>query len=203
MQYEQIWDAIDKLAKQNGLSLSGLAKKSGLDPTTFNKSKRLRDDGKKRWPSLESLNKILSTCHMDFADFYFLAENKPIRQPSTLPHVYLSALGQSDCNAFDTSVWGKIDSPSFSENTYVVNLDSRSYEPLYNFGTTLVLEKRSEIRQKDRILILLKSGEIMIKEFLYRTDNVITVCSLTKHSNISEINISDIKLLNRIIWASQ
>ena len=140
---------------------------------------------------------------MDFADFYFLAENKPIRQPSTLPHVYLSALGQSDCNAFDTSVWGKIDSPSFSENTYVVNLDSRSYEPLYNFGTTLVLEKRSEIRQKDRILILLKSGEIMIKEFLYRTDNVITVCSLAKHSNISEINISDIKLLNRIIWASQ
>ena len=60
MQYEQIWDAIDKLAKQNGLSLSGLAKKSGLDPTIFNKSKRLRHDGKKRWPSLESLNKILT-----------------------------------------------------------------------------------------------------------------------------------------------
>lgn len=203
MQYEQIWDAIDKLAKQNGLSLSGLAKKSGLDPTIFNKSKRLRHDGKKRWPSLESLNKILTTCHTDFADFYLLAENKPIRQPRTLPYIVLSSLSQPDFDRFDTTVWEKIDSPCFSENTYLVNLDSRSYEPLYNFGSTLVLEKRSEIRQKDRILILLKNGDVMIKEFLYRADNKITVCSLLKPARISELNISDIRLLNRIVWASQ
>ena len=203
MQYEQIWDAIDKLAKQNGLSLSGLAKKSGLDPTIFNKSKRLRHDGKKRWPSLESLNKILTTCHTDFADFYLLAENKPIRQPRTLPYIVLSSLSQPDFDRFDTTVWETIDSPCFSENTYLVNLDSRSYEPLYNFGSTLVLEKRSEIRQKDRILILLKNGDVMIKEFLYRADNKITVCSLLKPARISELNISDIRLLNRIVWASQ
>ena len=203
MQYEQIWDAIDKLAKQNGLSLSGLAKKSGLDPTIFNKSKRLRHDGKKRWPSLESLNKILTTCHTDFADFYLLAENKPIRQPRTLPYIVLSSLSQPDFDRFDTTVWEKIDSPCFSENTYLVNLDSRSYEPLYNFGSTLVLEKRSEIRQKDRILILLKNGDVMVKEFLYRVDNKITVCSLLKPARISELNISDIRLLNRIVWASQ
>ena len=203
MQYEQIWDAIDKLAKQNGLSLSGLAKKSGLDPTIFNKSKRLRHDGKKRWPSFESLNKILTTCHTDFADFYLLAENKPIRQPRTLPYIVLSSLSQPDFDRFDTTVWEKIDSPCFSENTYLVNLDSRSYEPLYNFGSTLVLEKRSEIRQKDRILILLKNGDVMIKEFLYRADNKITVCSLLKPARISELNISDIRLLNRIVWASQ
>ncbi len=203
MQYEQIWDAIDKLAKQNGLSLSGLAKKSGLDPTIFNKSKRLRHDGKKRWPSLESLNKILTTCHTDFADFYLLAENKPIRQPRTLPYIVLSSLSQPDFDRFDTTVWEKIDSPCFSENTYLVNLDSRSYEPLYNFGSTLVLEKRSEIRQKDRILILLKNGDVMIKEFLYRADNKITVCSLLKPARISDLNISDIRLLNRIVWASQ
>ena len=51
MKYEQVWEAVDKLAKINGLSPSGLAKKAGLDATTFNKSKRTRPDGKKRWHS--------------------------------------------------------------------------------------------------------------------------------------------------------
>lgn len=52
MKYEQVWEAVDKLANINGLSPSGLAKKAGLDATTFNKSKRTRPDGKKggrRW----------------------------------------------------------------------------------------------------------------------------------------------------------
>lgn len=52
MKYEQVWDAVDKLARAHGLSPSGLAKKAGLDATTFNKSKRIRPDGKKdglRW----------------------------------------------------------------------------------------------------------------------------------------------------------
>lgn len=48
MKYEQVWDAVDKLARAHGLSPSGLAKKAGLDATTFNKSKRIRPDGKKK-----------------------------------------------------------------------------------------------------------------------------------------------------------
>lgn len=203
MKYERIWNAIDKIAKQNGLSLSGLAKKSGLDPTAFNKSKRIRADGKKRWPSLESLSKVLSTCHMDFVDFCCLIENDPIRWPCTLPYIFLSSMCQQDCNCFDFSSWGKIDSPSFSENTYLINLDSHSFEPIYSCGSILILEKYSEIRQKDRVLILLKSGTVLIKEFLFRSENVITVSSLSKHSHISEIEVNSIKLLNRIIWASQ
>ena len=52
--HEQIWNALDRLAGRAGLSASGLAKKSGLDPTTFNKSKRITADGRERWPSTES-----------------------------------------------------------------------------------------------------------------------------------------------------
>lgn len=66
MKYEQIWSAVDKLARINGLSPSGLAKKAGLDATTFNKSKRIRPDGKQRWPSLDSINKILEVCNIGF-----------------------------------------------------------------------------------------------------------------------------------------
>ena len=40
-------------------SASGLAKRAGLDPTSFNKSKRVTGEGRPRWPSTESLAKVL------------------------------------------------------------------------------------------------------------------------------------------------
>src|SRR5439155_16935581 len=58
--HAQIWTALDRLAARAGLSPSGLAKKSGLDPTTFNKSKRMTSDGRARWPSTESVAKALT-----------------------------------------------------------------------------------------------------------------------------------------------
>jgi hypothetical protein len=49
----QVWAALDRLAERAGLSPSGLARRPGLDPTTFNKSKRITPDGRERWPSTE------------------------------------------------------------------------------------------------------------------------------------------------------
>ncbi|HVQ11556.1 MAG TPA: helix-turn-helix transcriptional regulator, partial [Methyloceanibacter sp.] len=37
----KVWHAIDALARRYDLSPSGLAKKAGLDPTSFNPSKRV------------------------------------------------------------------------------------------------------------------------------------------------------------------
>jgi hypothetical protein len=45
--HAQIWTALDRLAALAGLSPSGLAKKSGLDPTAF-KSKRMTPDARAR-----------------------------------------------------------------------------------------------------------------------------------------------------------
>ncbi len=56
----QVWAALDRLAERTGLSPSGLARRSGLDPTTFNKSKRITPDGRERWPSTESVAKALA-----------------------------------------------------------------------------------------------------------------------------------------------
>ena len=60
MKHEDVWRALDTLAAENGLSASGLAKRSGLDPTTFNPSKRHMPNGRERWPSTESLAKVLA-----------------------------------------------------------------------------------------------------------------------------------------------
>src|SRR5436190_1872897 len=70
--HTQIWAAIDRLAARGGLSPSGLAKKAGLDPTTFNKSKRVTPDGRARWPSTESVSKALAATSTNVENFVSL-----------------------------------------------------------------------------------------------------------------------------------
>src|ERR1700759_3156427 len=73
--HPQIWRAIDALAARNGMSPSGLAKIAGLDPTTFNKSKRGTANGKLRWPSTESLAKVLAATGASLEDFVALVSD--------------------------------------------------------------------------------------------------------------------------------
>jgi len=75
--HAQIWSGLDRLAKAKGYSPSGLAKLSGLDPTSFNKSKRISPDGKPRWPSTESLSKVLSVTDMSLSDFVQYIDDMP------------------------------------------------------------------------------------------------------------------------------
>ncbi len=60
MTHSGMWHAIDRLAALMGLSCSGLAKACGLDPTTFNKSKRWSRDGKPRWLSMNTIAKVIA-----------------------------------------------------------------------------------------------------------------------------------------------
>lgn len=82
--HDQIWLAIDRLADSCGYSTSGLARKAGLDPTSFNKSKRFSSTGKPRWPSTESISKILQATHSTMSDLFSLIEggsSKTISSP--------------------------------------------------------------------------------------------------------------------------
>ena len=70
MTHNQIWHAIDMFARERGLSCSGLARKCGLDPTTFNKSKRLSVFGQERWPTMSSIAKVLNATNSKPADLF-------------------------------------------------------------------------------------------------------------------------------------
>ncbi len=124
MKYEQVWEAVDKLAKINGLSPSGLAKKAGLDATTFNKSKRTRPDGKKRWPSLDSLNKIIEVCNISFDEFFALAGNEnEDKIVHSIPYIECSRLLEGEktiCIDFRKNKWQRIRFPDGHDNLYVV-----------------------------------------------------------------------------------
>ncbi len=69
MTHDDIWKAIEKFAIEHNMSCSGLAKSSGLDPTTFNKSKRWSKEGQPRWPSTLSISKILTSKGSNMSEF--------------------------------------------------------------------------------------------------------------------------------------
>ncbi|WP_414476237.1 hypothetical protein [Microvirga sp. M2] len=81
--HQDLWDVIDLVAQQRGMSVSGLARKAGLDPTAFNKSKRVSPDGRDRWPSTETLAKILSCTEMDLSAFATLLRS--VQEQAGLP----------------------------------------------------------------------------------------------------------------------
>ena len=69
MTHKDIWQAIDNFASMQKMSCSKLAKISGMDATTFNKSKRCSKYGQPRWPSTSSIAKILNSTGKTVVDF--------------------------------------------------------------------------------------------------------------------------------------
>ena len=207
MKYEQVWDAVDKLARAHGLSPSGLAKKAGLDATTFNKSKRIRPDGKKRWPSLDSINKILDACNVTFEQFYSLIdEGLTPEMMNAVPYINYSRLGSEKeirDNCLVTDGWKRMHFPDASSNLYAIDIDVSDFEPFFKNGSAIIVAKNSEIRKNDRIVVILKNGDILIKEFVHRTPSTLVLCDLADSRKEMNVNLVDIELINRILWAGQ
>src|SRR6202163_2695242 len=97
--HAQIWAAIDALASLAGTSPSGLAKRAGLDPTTFNKSKRVTADQRQRWPSTESLAKCLAATGITLDQFVALIAGAPRGAARSVPMMGLAQAG--DGSHFD------------------------------------------------------------------------------------------------------
>jgi phage repressor protein C with HTH and peptisase S24 domain len=94
LSHPRVWAAIDRLAERYGFSASGLAKKAGLDPTSFNRSKRLGPDGRPRWPSTESIAKILHVTGASVEEYIALLDAKSSkRAPRPLPLIGFAEAG--------------------------------------------------------------------------------------------------------------
>src|SRR3981081_4070465 len=89
--HPQVWGAIDRLAARYGFSASGLAKKAGLDPTSFNRSKRITPEGRPRWPSTESIAKGVQASAPPIAEFVrLLSQKKGRRSAKPVPIIGLA-----------------------------------------------------------------------------------------------------------------
>lgn len=209
--YSEIWEGIENLADKEGLSLSGLAIKSGLDPTSFNKSKRLSPDGRKRWPSTESMNKVLEATNTTIFEFMELASESetPHARGQMIPLLGLAKAGRdgyfdSDGYPLGTDSWDGIEFPTIlAKKVYALEVSGDSMEPAYRDGDKLIVSPESEVRRGDRVVVKLKTGEVMVKELMRKTALHIELKSLNPQHPLIELNTSDVVWMTRVLWVSQ
>jgi phage repressor protein C with HTH and peptisase S24 domain len=79
--HAQIWAAIDAIAETQGMSASALAISAGLDATALSRSKRVGRDGRARWPSTETLSKILTVAGMELRALAAIVASLPEKAP--------------------------------------------------------------------------------------------------------------------------
>ena len=210
LSHARIWSAIDRLAERKRLSASGLARLAGLDPTTFNKSKRIAADGRPRWPSTESIAKVLDATGTDFAGFLGLAapaaRRRPVnRQVPLLGFAQAGAGGFFDDAGFPAgSGWDEVDFPaSARDNVFALQVTGDSMMPLYRHGDRLIVARDAACRKGDRVVVKTADGEVMAKILLKKTARSVDLASLNPAHPGRSFSLGDIEWIARIIWASQ
>jgi phage repressor protein C with HTH and peptisase S24 domain len=206
--HAQVWSAIDRLAARAGLSASGLARRAGLDPTTFNKSKRITAAGRARWPSTESISKALAATGTSIEAFVGLIQGggaTPTRGVPLLGFAEAGAGGYFDDGGFPAGTgWDEIAFPGVDDtHAYALDVSGQSMEPAYRDGDVILVSPAAPIRRGDRVVVKTRDGEVMAKELKRSTAKSIELKSLNVQHSDRTIANEDVLWVARILWASQ
>ncbi len=213
LSHGQIWAAIDRLAERKKLTASGLARRAGLDPTTFNRSKRVAADGRERWPSTESLAKILQATGTSIGEFLGLLGERPrrARTEASLRQVPLLGLAQAGAGGFFDDGgfpagqgWDQINYPGPNgDGAYALEVTGDSMTPLYRNGDVIIVSPSADCRRGDRVVVKTTEGEVMAKILQRKTAKMIELASFNPDHPNRTFAPAEIEWMARIVWASQ
>ena len=208
LMHAQVWSAIDRRAARAGLSASGLARRAGLDPTTFNKSKRITPAGRARWPSTESIAKALAATGTTMETFVALTQNGDSAPPRGLPLLGFAEAGAGgyfDDGGFPAGTgWDEIAFPAVNdEHAYALAVSGQSMEPAYRNGDIIIVSPAAPVRRGDRVVVKTRSGEVMAKELKRQSAKSIELKSLNAAHPDRTLAATDVLWMARILWASQ
>lgn len=205
--HDQIWAALDRLAARAGLSSSGLAKRAGLDPTTFNKSKRVTSDGRERWPSTESIAKALAATDASI-DIFARLIGDDSGDGHTVPLLGFAQAGLS--GTFDESGlpsgkgWSEIALPTAEDNrAFALEISGDALLPAYRDGDIILVSPGAPVRKGDRVVVKTKAGEVTVGTVKRRTPKALDLQPLNTSQAERRMAAGDVAWIARIVWASQ
>ena len=207
--HARLWKAIDGLARREGISVSALARRAGLDATSFNPSKRFGpgDPPRPRWPSTESVTRILEATGASLADFATLADDAP-PLPATLPLLGLAKAGEDgffdDAGLPVGDGWDQTELPRPGAGRFSLRITGDSMTPLYREGDIVIVDQEAtQVRRGDRVVARLATGETVAKELTGLTARAVTLSSINPDYPPRVVPRRDIEWMARILWVSQ
>ncbi|HHI88398.1 MAG TPA: helix-turn-helix transcriptional regulator [Hellea balneolensis] len=211
LSHADIWRGIDLLAARYAASPSALARMAGLDSTTFNKSKRKATDGKYRWPSTESLAKVLATLNVSFTEFARLVEGEDHLGEAVgvrIPLLTVSEAGLDD--VFDrhgapiSEKWDEIRLPEGPiENLFALQVSGNALRPILRDGDRIIVSPQADIRRGDRVVVKTRAGDVMIRTLTHISATIVELEALNPEHPPRRLDMKDIGWISRIIWISQ
>lgn len=207
LSHRQVWAGIDRLAARYGLSPSALARHAGLDPTVFNKSKRTAPGGKPRWPSTESLAKILEATGASFEEFATLVD-KSAAQARAAPLIGFAEAGNEgffDDSGFPVGAgWDQISLPGLAdEHAYALEISGDSMVPVFRPGDRIIVSPGAEVRPGDRVVVKTRGGEVLVKELKRQTRTALELASANPDFPDRSVARTDVDWVARVLWVSQ
>lgn len=209
LSHAQLWKAIDSLARHEGLSVSALAKRAGLDATSFNPSKRFGpgEPPRPRWPSTESLTRILTATGLSLGEFAALAHDA-VERAAAIPLLGMAQAGQDgyfdDAGLPVGDGWEQTDLPRPKDSLLSLRIVGDSMDPLYREGDRIIVDREAtEVRKGDRVVVRTTGGETLAKEIGALTAQVVTLASVNPAYGARTLSRNEIVWMGRILWVSQ
>ena len=207
--HSQLWKAIDSLARHEGLSVSALARRAGLDATSFNPSKRFGpgEPPRPRWPSTESLTRILTATGLSLGEFAALARDG-VERAAAIPLLGMAQAGQDgyfdDAGLPVGDGWEQTDLPRPKDSLLSLRIVGDSMDPLYREGDRIIVDREAtEVRKGDRVVVRTTGGETLAKEIGALTAQVVTLTSVNPAYGPRTLARNEIVWMGRILWVSQ
>jgi len=215
MYHDDLWRALDTLAAEHGLSVSGLARRAGLDPTTFIPAKRRMRNGRARWPSTESLAKVLEATRTPIEGFTALVTGARAL-PSTAPRVGVRRLpllplpstatdGFFDAGGCPTGAApSEVSLPEIGDPTaYALAVADEQMAPVFRTGDIVIASPAAPIRHGDRVVVRLRRGTLFARELLERAARRLVLRRFSPTAAVLRLDPAEVAFLHRIVWTSQ
>jgi phage repressor protein C with HTH and peptisase S24 domain len=172
-------------------------------------------DGRARWPSTESLAKVLNATGASLEAFSALVSGARALSSNSRPaaqrRIPLIGLAQAGSEGFFDDggypvggSWDEVSLPEIGDpHAYALEIAGDSMEPVLRDGDTVVVSPAAPIRRGDRVVCRTNAGEVMAKQLARRSAKRLDLKSLNPDHRDRSFDLSEVAWVHRIIWSSQ
>ncbi len=170
---------------------------------------RVTREGKRRWPSTGSVAKILAATGASLGDFVALVGDERMEEPSRrFPIIGLDQAAEDEF--FDAGGrptgdgWGAMLFPQLTDpGAYALKVDNNRLAPVYREGDVLILSPRADLRRRDRVVVKLRDGEILVGQLMRKGVRRVRLAPIVGGKPERALDADQVAWISRVLWASQ